>query len=321
MRVAAVFTAYHPDERLAAAVEAALRSCESVIVVDNTPAGTGGSAPASSAPALAGPRVTVIDHGRNVGLGAALNIAVRELPPDTEAVLFLDQDSELPPEIVPGLVADLGDAEVGIAAPSPWDPKHQRYYASEARRQSAGGTDTVSDEEAVITSGMLVRREVLEKVSFDEDMFLDWVDVAFCLDVRRAGWRIVIDWRLRLPHEIGACEVHTKFGRTVHYSHYPAWRLYWIARNVSILHRGHFAAPPVSHHHPLRSRFAALLGMARALASTLIFMGERFTNTLLFEPKRRTHIPALLRGFRDGLRKRVDPRYLPAGAEHPAVRR
>ncbi|MBS2548247.1 glycosyltransferase [Catenulispora sp. NL8] len=298
MRVAAVFTAYHPDERLAAAVEAALRSCASVIVVDNTPAGADGSDPVSSAPALAGPQVTVIAHGRNVGLGAALNIAVRELPADIEAVLFLDQDSELPPEIVPGLVADLDDAAVGIAAPSPWDPKHQRYYCSDARR-----TDGVSDEEAVITSGMLVRREVLAKVTFNEDMFLDWVDVAFCLDVRRAGWRIVIDWRLRLPHEIGACEVHTKFGRTVHYSHYPAWRLYWIGRNVSILHRGHFASRP------------------RALASSLVFLGERLTNTLLFEPRRRTHVPALLRGFRDGFRERVDPRYLPAGAEHPAVRR
>ena len=315
MRVVAVFTAYHPDERLAAAVEAALGSCESVIVVDNTPAGADGSAPASSAPALAGPRVNVIAHGRNVGLGAALNIAVRELPADAEAVLFLDQDSELPAEIVPCLVADLDDATVGIAAPSPWDPKHQRYYCSDARR-----VDGISDEEAVITSGMLVRREVLEKVPFNEGMFLDWVDVAFCLDVRRAGWRIVIDWRLRLPHEIGACEVHTRFGRTVHYSHYPAFRLYWIGRNVSILHRGHFG-PPVSHHRPLRSRFAALVGWARALASTLVFLAERLTNTLLFEPKRRTHVPALLRGFRDGLRGRVDPRYLPAGAEHPGVRR
>ena len=301
--IVAVFTAYHPDERLAAAVESALRACSSVIVVDNTPAGPDGTAPASStpassAPALAGPRVKVIAHGRNVGLGAALNIAAHELPPDAEAVLFLDQDSELPPDIVPGLAADLADPAVGIAAPSPWDPKHQRYYCSDAKR-----TATVSDEEAVITSGMLVRREVLEKVSFDEDMFLDWVDVAFCLAVREAGWRILIDWRLRLPHAIGACEVHSKFGRTVHYSHYPAWRLYWIGRNVSILHRGHFASGP------------------RALASSLVFLSERLTNTLLFEPKRRTHVPALLRGFRDGFRKRVDPRYLPAGAEHPAVRR
>ncbi|NUP46087.1 MAG: glycosyltransferase [Catenulispora sp.] len=293
MDVVAVFTAYHPDERLGAAVRAALGSCSSVIVVDNTPVASG-----SAAADLAGPQVKVVAHGRNVGLGAALNLAVSELPVEAEAVLFLDQDSELPPEIVPGLVADLDDPKVGVAAPSPWDPKHQRYYASDARR-----TETVSDEEAVITSGMLVRREVLEKVPFDEDMFIDWVDVAFCLAVRRAGWRIVIDWRLRLPHEIGACEVHTRFGRTVHYSHYPAWRLYWIGRNVTILHREHFASGP------------------RALASSLIFLAERFTNTLLFEPKRRTHIPALLRGFRDGFTRRVDPRYLPAGAEHPAVRR
>src|SRR3954453_745399 len=174
MDIVAVFTAYHPDARLAAAVESALVSCTSVIVVDNTPANA-----ESAAPALAGTRVKVVAHGRNVGLGAALNLAVRELPDTAEAVLFLDQDSELPPEIVPGLVADLTEPGVGVAAPSPWDPKHQRYYCSDAKRTSAGGTNTVSDEEAVITSGMLVRREVLEKVPFDEDMFIDWVDVAF----------------------------------------------------------------------------------------------------------------------------------------------
>ena len=91
---------------------------------------------------------------------------------------------------------------------------------------------------------MLVRREILEKVAFNEDMFLDWVDVAFCLDVRReTGARIVIDWRLRLPHSIGDCAEHRRFGRTVHYSHYPAFRLYWLGRNVTILHRGHFEQP------------------------------------------------------------------------------
>ncbi|MFD0630756.1 hypothetical protein ACFQ9X_02915 [Catenulispora yoronensis] len=50
-----------------------------------------------------------------------------------------------------------------------------------------------------------------------------------------------------------------------------------------------------------------------------MFLAERLTNTLLFEPKRRTHVPALLRGFRDGFSGRVSPRYLPPGAEHPKV--
>lgn len=296
--IVAVLTAYHPDERLTAVVESALDSCSSVIVVDNTPD------PSSSlAPGLASDRVTVIAHGRNVGLGAALNLGVAALPPGTGAVLFLDQDSVLPRGLVAGLAADLAAVPaVGIAAPSPWDPKHQTFYCSTARRPADG--DGLSDEEAVITSGMLVRREVLEKVSFDEDMFLDWVDVAFCLEVRRTtGARIVIDWRLRLPHAIGDCAEHKRFGKTVHYSHYPAFRLYWLGRNVTILHRGHFTSRP------------------RALASSVFFLGERLTNTLLFERRRRTHVPALLRGFRDGFRGRVDARYLPEGAVHPGVRR
>ena len=37
MRIAAVVTAYHPDERLTAVVKSALESCTPVIVVDNTP--------------------------------------------------------------------------------------------------------------------------------------------------------------------------------------------------------------------------------------------------------------------------------------------
>jgi rhamnosyltransferase len=291
--VVAVLTAYHPDARLEAVVTSALQTCSSVIVVDNTPA------PATSlAPSLAGPRVTVIANGRNIGLGGALNAAVAALPASAEAVLFMDQDSVLPGDVVAGLAADLAaDPAVGIAAPSPWDPKHGTFYCSTANR-----TETVSDEEAVITSGMMVRRDVLAKVPFREDMFIDWVDVAFCLDVRKTGARIVIDWRLRLPHSIGDCAEHRRLWRTVHYSHYPAWRLYWIGRNVSILHRGHFD------------------NRARALASTTVFMAERFTNTLLFEKKRRTHLPALLKGFRDGLSERVDPKYLPAGAEHPNLK-
>lgn len=287
--VVAVLTAYHPDERLEAVVTSALETCSSVIVVDNTP-----DASASLAPALAGPRVTVLANGRNLGLGGALNRAVAALPAEADAVLFMDQDSVLPGDVVAGLAADLADPTIGIAAPSPWDPKHETYYCSTANR-----TDTLSDEEAVITSGMMVRRSVLDQVPFREDLFIDWVDVAFCLDARRTGTRVVIDWRLRLPHSIGDCAEHRLAWRKVHYSHYPAWRLYWIGRNVSLIHRGHFDS------------------RSRAMASSAVFLAERLVNTVLFEPKRRTHVPALLRGFRDGLSERVNPRYLPAGAEYP----
>lgn len=291
--IAAVLTAYHPDERLAAVVESALETCALVVIADNTPSGT-----ASSAAQLSGPRVKVIQSGKNLGLGAALNLAVSELPAEVDSVLFLDQDSVLPAGLVEGLAAGFTDERVGVMAPTPWDFKHETYYCDTATM-----TDTVSDVEAVITSGMLVRRTVLERVKFREDLFIDWVDIAFCLDVGAAGFRIVQDWRLRLLHSIGNCEMHSLGYRKVHVSHYPVWRLYWIGRNAPVVHRIRFGRSP------------------RAAVSTTLFIGPRLVSMLLFERSRFAHAVALLRGLGDGLRGRVNPAYLPAGASHPAFER
>lgn len=287
--IAAVLTAYHPDERLAAVVGSALESCALVVIADNTPSDT-----ASSATELSGPRVKVIQSGRNLGLGGALNLAVSELPADVEAVLFLDQDSVLPAGLVEGLAAGLADETVGVMAPTPWDSKHETYYCDTSTM-----TDTVSGVEAVITSGMLVRRTVLDRVKFREDLFIDWVDIAFCLDVGRAGFRIVQDWRLRLLHSIGNCEMHSFLFKKVHLSHYPAWRLYWIGRNVPIVHRLRFGGGP------------------RAWVSTTLFIGPRLISMLLYENHRLAHARALMWGLSDGVRDRVNPAYLPAGASYP----
>ncbi|MGH3416379.1 MAG: glycosyltransferase, partial [Actinocrinis sp.] len=87
LSVTALLTAYHPDERLSAVVESALADCDRVVVADNTPAGS-----PSLAAKLDDPRVEVIAIGSNLGLGGALNLAVKHLPADARAVLLLDQD-------------------------------------------------------------------------------------------------------------------------------------------------------------------------------------------------------------------------------------
>jgi rhamnosyltransferase len=80
--------------------------------------------------------------------------------------------------------------------------------------------------------------------------------------------------------------------------HYAAWRHYWVARNGMVLTREHGRALP---------GFALInaLFMARWLAATAVF-----------EPERRTHVRAILRGLRDGLTGRTDLSYLPRGAEY-----
>lgn len=289
--IAAVATAFHPDERLTAVVEAALKSCVRVIVVDNTP----GDA-ASSAEALAElPGVTVLRDGRNRGLAGALNAGVAEVKnsEDVEVVLFLDQDSVLTEDLVLGLTAHFDDPAVGIAAPAPWDEEQGRFYEPGTEK----GPD-VADRDVVITSGMVVRRSVLEAVGpFRTEFFVDHVDNDFCLRVRAAGYRILRDKRYKLAHSLGQRKQHKLPGVSVASSRHPTWRLYWIARNGTVLIREHRKDAPV---------------WARNTAAYLVWW---FLLRTLIEAPRGPRALAMLRGFRDGARGRVRREYLPPGAE------
>jgi rhamnosyltransferase len=289
--IAAVVTAYHPDERLAAVVDAALRRCATVIVADNTPA----DAP-SLADKLEDPRVTVLRSGANRGLAGALNLGLARVPADAEAVLFLDQDSVLPPELVEGLLGHLADPAIGVVGPTPVDAATGVRYERDADRHAA-----VDDRPSIITSGMLVRRSCFGEVpGFREDFFVDCVDSDFCLRVRRAGRRVVRDAALVLPHSIGSGREHRLGPLTVRVLHYPAWRHYWIVRNGLVLTR----------------EFG---GRERGFALTnALFTARWLVVTVLFDDHRRSSVPAVLQGLLHGLTGRVAARRLPPGAAYRA---
>jgi rhamnosyltransferase len=313
--IAAVTTAFHPDERLAAVVEAALKSCERVVVVDNTP----GDGPFRSDSLRDLPGVTVLRDGRNRGLAGALNAGVAELGvpggPDQagdgdgsapDLILFLDQDSVLSEDLVQGLTAHFADPTIAIAAPAPWDERQGRFY-----EPGTANAPDVADRDTVITSGMLVRRSVLAEMSaaagrgpFRTEFFVDHVDNDFCLRVRAAGHRIVRDKRYKLPHSLGQRNQHKLPGLgasapalSVSSSRHPTWRLYWIARNGTVLLREHRKDAPA---------------WCRGSAAYLIWW---FLLRTLIEPPRGPRAVAMLRGFRDGFRGRTNRRYLPPGAD------
>jgi len=294
LKTAAVVTAYHPDERLAAVVEAALLSCGSVVIADNTP----GDAP-SLADKFEDPRVRVLKSGHNRGLAGALNAGLAQVPVEAEAVLFLDQDSVLPPELVSGLVAHLAeDPTIGVVGPTPVDAATGGRYERSADRHAA-----VDDRPSIITSGMVVRRSCFEAVpGFREDFFVDCVDTDFCLRIRRSGSRVVRDADLVLPHSIGSGRDHRLGSLNVRVLHYPAWRHYWIARNGLVLSREFF-------------------GAERGFVITnALFMTRWLLVTALFDDRRRASVPAVLRGLLHGFTGRVSRRYLPEGAEYGSAK-
>jgi rhamnosyltransferase len=289
VRIAAVVTAYHPDERLLAVVDSVQGSCAEIVVVDNTPEGE-----LSTADKIATTdAVTVLRPGVNRGLAHALNLGVSRLSRTVEAVIFLDQDSVLEADVVPRLAGHLADPSIGIATPAPWDTVHERFYET-----FSGRHDDVADRAISITSGMLIRRDLLERVGeFREDFFVDYADLEYSLRVRRTGARIVQDKRLKLPHSIGERRTHTILGMRVAVTHKAPWRDYWQLRNglITVREQGRFSP-------------------AWAVTAVL-YLGRAAVHAVVFEDDRRAHAGAVLRGLRDGLTGKYSLRYLPRGAE------
>ncbi|WP_439662567.1 glycosyltransferase [Lentzea sp. HUAS TT2] len=285
-KITAIATAYHPDQRLLAVVEAARASCTEVLVVDNTPGGAellSGDLPEG---------VRVLRPAGNLGLAGALNLGIREMSPGSEAVLLLDQDSVLSGEVVGLLVAHLDDPTIGAAAPAPWDAVRESYIDPRTRLRPE-----VADLDAVITSGMVVRRSLLDELGgFREDFFVDCVDQDFCLKLRRTGMRIVQDKRVKLPHSLGEVREHRFLIGHVRVTHHPKWRLYWVIRNGVLLVKENLRRSPVW-----------------CLTSVLIMVRWALL-TALYEKPRGARLRAMWHGLRDGVKGRTSADYLPAGS-------
>jgi rhamnosyltransferase len=281
--VTAVVTWFRPTPEVVDALQDAVAQCAHVVVVDNTPYGEGGlSAWPEGVPASAdsASRVRVLRPGSNLGLAGALNLAVHHLPPDTSAVLLLDQDSRLSTGMVQRLAGHLREVGTGAAAPAPWDEREGRYLDPRARLRPE-----VAEVPVAITSGLLVARAALEATGpFREDFFVDAVDLDFCLRLRNAGWRIVQDRGVHLAHRLGNTRWHTLLGVRVRASHHPDWRLYSGGRNGARLCREHLLSSP---------------RWSLTQAALLAYWGA---TVAAFEPPRRSRTRLFFTGVLDGWR-------------------
>lgn len=277
----AVVTAYLPGPGLAEVVASVLDQVDVVVVVDNTPAGF----PGATDVLQERDRLEVVPMGFNSGLAAALNAGIARHP-GSARVLLLDQDSTIPADMVARLGARLdADPTIGVVGPAPWDAGAGRYLDPRASRRPE-----LADLGAVITSGMLVRRATLDEVGpLREDFFVDCVDQELCLRVRAAGWRVVQDRTVLLPHELGETRWHGWGPFRLRATHHPTWRLYWIGRNSAIMLREHGRAAPAWS--------AQWLAIVAYWAVTIA----------LFEPPRRERVGTLLRGLVDGMARRPLP--------------
>lgn len=254
-----------------------------VIVVDNTPDAT---------QPLDLPEVCWISMGGNKGIAAAQNAGIRAaIDRGAQTVAFFDQDSVPGPKLLPTLIAALGLPPQGVAAPICLDARTGDEYPpfrfnkwGWAKPVHAARSAENVAADLIISSGSVAAVDVFDKAGLmDEDFFIDYVDLEWCIRCRQAGIPITVVSSVTMSHSIGNDVV--KYGSVTTYVHSPV-RAYYRLRNafmllrkrhVPLLYACHEIAAALVHHilqlQPSQNRAEHLRFGLRALVDGM--MGTR----------------------------------------------
>jgi GT2 family glycosyltransferase len=243
--VASVTVAYNAERTLARQMEALLRQSrplQEMVVVDN--------ASSDGTCALLKeryPQVKVLRMPENLGIGGGLaaGMAYAAIERRHDWVWTFDQDSVPNDDVLQALLEGserAGSAEdnVGIVAVVPVHKKTGDCYypmlwrdgfvkpSAELIRQPIWFADLV------ISSGCMVRREVVEKIGLPRtDFFIDFVDFEYCLRARSQGYKIAVISRAILAHEIGNAHKVDLPGYSYLRSNQTPLREYYMSRNMA----------------------------------------------------------------------------------------
>jgi GT2 family glycosyltransferase len=302
--VASVTVTYNAERTVPRQVEALLRQTrplQEMLVVDN--------ASSDGTCALLEkryPQVKILRMPENVGIGGglAVGMAYAAIERRHDWVWTLDQDSVPNDDALQALLEgtdsiDSSNGEIGIVAGVPVHPATGHCYypmlwhngfvkpSAELIRQPIWFADLV------ISSGCMVRRDVVEKVGLPRaDFFIDFVDFEYCLRVRSEGYKIAVVSRAKLAHELGnARKVHLP-GYSGLWPVQPPFREYYISRNLA------YAAWWLYPNH----------GTKRFVVG---YLARRAGGVILFGSKKPACLKKMLQGFWDGRKASLGIRFRP----------
>lgn len=190
-------------------------------------------------------QVTIINNPDNIGLASALNIAILEAKKlGAEMVALFDQDTELPPNFTQQMLHYInqyqGDKPVAVYSPIYHNhviDETSRHINFKPFRLIRGPVDEAdyAHPHYVITSGSIITMEVLDDVGpIREELFIDFLDIEWCLRARSKGYEIVAINKVMINHHLGDYAVNFLGHR---YPIHSPLRMYYYFRNAMYLYR------------------------------------------------------------------------------------
>ena len=190
-------------------------------------------------------QVTIINNLGNIGLSKALNVGIREAKRlGFKMVVLFDQDTELPSNFTQQMLHYInqyqGDKPVAVYSPIFHNQvidetaRHINFKPFRLIRAPVDEYD-YAHPHYVITSGSVIPINVLDDVGLmREELFIDFVDIEWCLRARRKGYEIVAINKVMIDHHLGDYAVHFMGHR---YPIHSPLRMYYYFRNAMYFYR------------------------------------------------------------------------------------
>lgn len=223
MRLAGVVVWYNPSDNEKQNIFSYLDDIEKLYIIDNSEK--------TSNDSFDNNKIIYIGLGENVGIAKALNIACEKVCSEGyDYILTMDQDScfkhgELKKLIDISSKQDL--TNVGII--SPWHNTKLKVEKPE---------EDISYPLDVMTSGNILNLEIYKKIGgFKDFLFIDGVDIEYCLNLKRNNYKVMQINSISLEHNLGDIFYRKFLWKEFMCDNHNYLRIYYMCRNYRYIRK------------------------------------------------------------------------------------
>lgn len=235
MRVYAIIVTFNPDTQLLKKQYQSISSqVDGIIYIDNS---SNNISDISSIISHDFSKQVLIRNQKNAGLAKAQNQGIiKAIELGADYILLFDQDSIPNEDFVRGLIAiykKYNHIKIGLVGPTFLNKSDGKLSNGQTLKGISVHNTPVNNEynsvSFCIASGSLIPKEVIEDVGLmREDLFIDSLDLEWCLRAKSKGYDIVMTSNTSMIHSIGE-------GANNKIESHSSFREYYICRNSIIL--------------------------------------------------------------------------------------
>lgn len=217
MKLACVVVLYNPSDENLKYIDTYRDTVDKIYVVDNSD-DTVKRLESTS-------KIEYIKLNQNMGIAYALNAGAEKAIKDNfKYLLTLDQDSKITKDNILSMKEFLMNTNLGkIGLVSPY--------------QDIGSAEKLSKDEytdiiEIMTSGNIIDLDAYQEIGgFKDWLFIDAVDLEYCLNLHKHGYKVLRLNKIIMKHNLGNYSIHHFLGKEYRCSNHNHIRRYYMVRN------------------------------------------------------------------------------------------